>query len=394
MPRVFLPFVSIGIAIVPAAVLAIRAGVGSSHPSGATAGAEQGVAVADHANAARVGGSGAARRRRARSAARDAGLARALGETIVTRMSGTAPSATLLANIRAGRLGGVILFTESFADGSAAAARAIGHLQSAARAAGTWPLLIMTDQEGGEVRRLAKAPPHLAPRSMSSTQVAYAEGLATGRALEGVGVNVDLAPVADVEQVAGSFLGTRSFGASPVLVGERACAFARGLSAAGIDYTLKHFPGLGTATSSTDAGPVSVDTSATTLRANYAPYRRCGHGPRALVMISSASYPALSGGEAPAVDSRETYRMELARAGVDAVTISDDMQTDALAGLERPAARALAAGLDLLLYAQSEQVASAAYEKLDAELRGGELSAARVREAADQITRLKAGVAR
>jgi beta-N-acetylhexosaminidase len=252
----------------------------------------------------------------------------------------------------------------------------------------------MADQEGGDVRRLANAPPRLAPREMSSGRVAFEEGLATGRALARVGVNVDLAPVADVEQLPGSFLGSRSFGASPRLVGERACSFARGLVRAGVDYTLKHFPGLGTAPGSTDAEPVSVGTPAGTLRANYAAYQRCGHGPHVLVMISSASYPALSGDEMPAVDSRETYRIELRRAHVRAVTISDDLQAGALAGIDRPGSHALAAGLDLLLYAQSEQVAGEAYEKLAAELREGALSEARVREAVGLVTLLKVGVAR
>lgn len=390
--RAFLPLVPIGAALALATVLAIRAGAGTSHPS-AVQGEAVGVAAQRVAPARVVTAPAAGARGRSHSAA-DRTLARALGETIVSRMSGTAPSAALLEHVRAGRLGGVILFAENFAAGTAAAARAIAELQRAARAAGTWPLLVMTDQEGGEVRRLADAPPRLAPREMASAQVAFAEGLAAGRALDGVGVNVDLAPVADVEQLARSFLGTRSFGASPQLVGERACAFARGLAEAGVDYTLKHFPGLGTAPSSTDAGPVSVGTPAATLRANYAAYRLCGHGARALVMISSASYPSLSGEETPAVDSRETYGVELARAGVHAVTISDDMQAGALAGLERPAERALAAGLDVLLYAQSEQVAGEAYEKLHAELRDGGLNAARVREAAAEVTRLKAGLAR
>lgn len=319
----------------------------------------------------------------------DRQLGRDLGETIVTRLNGTTASPALLARVRAGRVGGVILFAENFAAGTAAATRTISRLQNVARASGTWPLLIMTDQEGGEVRRLAGSPPRLAPRQMTSVEVAHSEGLATGNALRGVGVNVDLAPVADVEQIAGSFLAARSFGSSPRLVAQRACAFAHGLEEAGVGYTLKHFPGLGTATASTDTVPVSVTTQASVLRANYAAYRRCGHGPRTLVMVSSASYPRLTGTETPALEASEIYSGEFHRAGIEAVTISDDLQAGALAELEHPALNALRAGLDLLLYAQSERVSSEAYEKLDVELRDGSLPAARIRQAAVAITHLK-----
>jgi len=317
-----------------------------------------------------------------------------LGESIVTRVNGTVATAALLARVRAGQVGGVILFTENFAAGTSTISHMISQLQRAARAAGTWPLLIMTDQEGGEVRRLADAPPRLAPAQMTSAQVAREEGLAAGNALKNVGINVDLAPVADVEQIQGSFLHGRSFGSSPLQVAQRACAFAQGLNEAGVGYTLKHFPGLGTATASTDNTAVAITTQASQLRTNYAAYRRCGHGPRTLVMISSASYPSLTGTEVPALDAPEIYQRELHQAGIQAVTVSDDLQAPALAGLEHPALHALSAGLDLLLYAQSEQVSQEAYGKLDAELHRGSLSATRVQQAAAAITRLKGALAK
>jgi beta-N-acetylhexosaminidase len=386
--RAFLPVVLVGAALAIAILLgaAFRSGGHTSHPSALDARAARVV----------VGGRASTTARRSHSSratgASGDGLGHALGETIVSRMSGTEPSSGLLERVRAGRLGGVILFSENFAAGPAKVASAIDELQREARSAGTWPLLIMTDQEGGEVRRLADAPPKLAPAEMSSTGTAHSEGVAAGRALKSVGVNVDLAPVADVEQLSGSFLGERSFGGSPQLVAARACAFAQGLSDAGVDYTLKHFPGLGTASGSTDVGPVSVGTRASVLRANYAAYRRCARGSRALVMISNASYPTLTGADTPALDSPEVYRTELGRAGVKAVTISDDLQAGGVAGLEHPALRALSAGLDILLYAQSERAADEAYGKLEAEIQGGSLSAARVRHAAAEIARLKTGL--
>lgn len=329
-------------------------------------------------------------RRASAATASPAALQRDLGQTIVASYSGPTPSPSLLARVHAGEVGGVILFSDNFADGDAAAAAAIRLLQAQARRARTWPLLVMTDQEGGEVKRVADAPPTLAPSQMASAQIAAAQGRATGAVLAALGINVDLAPVADVERIGDSFLGSRSFGNSPALVADRACAFAHGLAQAGVDYTLKHFPGLGRAAQSTDEAPVSIEASAGALRADYAAYRRCGRGRRALVMISSAGYPALSGTSTPAVMDRETYAHELPAAGIQAVTISDDMQAPAIVDHERPALHALDAGLDLLLYASTEEGSALAYAGLSTDLRSGLLDRGRLLAAARSIERLKA----
>jgi beta-N-acetylhexosaminidase len=299
------------------------------------------------------------------------------------------PPPQLLQRIKEGHVGGVILFGDNTLDGVAVTHGAIEALQAAAHHGGDYPLLIMTDQEGGEVRRLTSLPPARPPRAMTSATAAHAEGLATGQALRRVGVDVDLAPVADVEHLAGSFLGTRSFSASAQTVAQRACAFAAGLSQAGVAYTLKHFPGLGRAMASTDGGPVVVDSSSSSLRADYGAYRRCGQGALALVMISSAGYPSLTANTAPAVLSPEIYRDELSGANVHAVTISDDLDTPAIATQRTPALRAIDAGLDLLLYAQTEASSSDAYAKLLADLQAGALSRSRVVQAAASVLALK-----
>src|SRR3954451_13988106 len=133
-------------------------------------------------------------------------LSRAVGRKIVTGMEGTFPSRALRARVRKGQVGGVILFGPNVGPGLG---RAIAALQRAARAGGNPPLLVMVDQEGGEVKRLSGLAPRLAPARMSAA-FARSEGEATGRALDAHGINTNLAPVADVNH--GSFLGSRSFG--------------------------------------------------------------------------------------------------------------------------------------------------------------------------------------
>jgi beta-N-acetylhexosaminidase len=311
-------------------------------------------------------------------------LPRMLGQMIVTRFAGVTPSASLLARIRSGEVGGVILFADNFGGGLEEARSLIDELQRTAHGGGNPPLLVMTDQEGGEVNRIT-GPPTLAPSEMTSAATAREQGKAAGSLLRSVGVNVDLAPVADVERVSGSFLGTRAFGTAA-----DACAFARGVASEHVAYTLKHFPGLGRAGNNTDLAPVSVDVPADALRSDYGAFRTCGRGPLALVMISSAIYPQLTG-PLPAVMSPLTYERELPHAtgGSRVLTISDDLQARALADQDAPGRHAIDAGLDLLMYAGTEQASADAYGKLLAEARSGLVSRTRIRAAYAAIVAFK-----
>jgi beta-N-acetylhexosaminidase len=317
-----------------------------------------------------------------------------LGQMIVSPYAGETPPPSLLDRVRAGHVGGVILFSENTAGGEASTRAQITELQAAASAAGKPPLLIMTDQEGGEVRRLTWAPPLLAAADMRSAEVAAAEGAATGRALRAVGVNLDLAPVSDVVHVANSFLGTRSFGDEPLSVAERACGFASGLVSAGVGYTLKHFPGLGRALGDTDNEPVTINASAQELRADYETYVSCASNPNAVVMVSNATYPALTGNSTPAVMSPKIYKTELGQVvGYHGVTISDALGAGALAHEADPAERAIDAGLDLALYAGTEEESVNAYAGLREDLHTGGIPRGRVEDAYDAIMALKTRVA-
>ncbi len=321
--------------------------------------------------------------------ARGRSLSRLLGQMMVTAFPGPEPSPSLLARIQDGELGGVILFSDNVVGGPLATRALTRELQSAAARGGNPPLLIMTDQEGGAANRLI-GPPAVPPAGMTTATQAFDQGVATGRLLREEGINIDLAPVADVARTPDSFLGSRSFGADPGVVAARACAFAQGLAGQGVAYTLKHFPGLGLASRSTDVGPVVIADTAAVLREDYLPYSRCGRGPLALVMVSSAIYPTLSG-SLPAVMSPEIYRRELPLAvdGARPVTISDDLESGAIAGQLAPARHAVAAGLDLILYAASEKTSADVYEVLLADARAGVIPRSVLETANLRIARLK-----
>jgi beta-N-acetylhexosaminidase len=314
----------------------------------------------------------------------------ALGQMIVARFNGADPSSAFLSRIRRGEIGGVILFEENLEGGEARVAGLVQRLQAAAREGDNPPLLVMVDQEGGSVKRLPGPPAK--PAAAMTTDDAEAEGEATGSHLADLGIYVDLAPVADVRHP-GSFLGSRAFGSDADEVAALACAFAAGLRSQGVAATLKHFPGLGRATVNTDEAPVTVDASPDELQADYASYEECAAEPRTLVMVDSAVYPRLTGGE-PAVMSPDVYRRELPRVGADGVTISDDLEAPAIQNETTPARRSINAGLDLLLYARTESTSATAYARLLEDVEAGAIPASTVEAAAAKVLALKTELAR
>ena len=287
-----------------------------------------------------------------------------IGQRIVTGMAGRRPSAALLRRIARGEVGGVILFGWNV--GSREQARtAIGTLQRAARRGSRPPLLIMTDQEGGSVRRFRSLPPALSARRMGADPaLARREGGRTGRALRALGVNVDLAPVADVPRLAPHFLGSRAFGRRVERVTAGATAFATGLAGAGIAATAKHFPGLGHAGSNTDLSRVRITSSRSALRADYGPFEALIQGGAPLVMVSNAAYDALDPSGLPACMSRPIVEGELRDvAGFGGVTISDALGSPAVTRVRGRYGAVANAGVDMLLFG-TERASATAYHRL------------------------------
>ncbi|MFY9264754.1 MAG: glycoside hydrolase family 3 N-terminal domain-containing protein [Solirubrobacterales bacterium] len=325
----------------------------------------------------------------ARAAAGELSASQLVGQRLITGYVGSSPTGSVLRAIRRGRVGGVILFADNVPT-ERTARRVVRRLQREARIGRQPQLLVMIDQEGGEVKRIKSIPPTRSPAAIGSSarrqSIARSQGRATGKALHRLGINVDLAPVADVPAGPSSFLGTRAFSTNRARVAVAACAFAQGLSRRNVGSAFKHFPGLGRAGANTDDRPVEVTASATALKSDLLPYRRCP-ATVSLVMIASATYPSL-GIRRPAVLSRTTYTL-LAATGFDGPTISDALDTPAIAGQRNHQRRAALAGLDLLLYGQTSGGAGRAYARLRAAVRRGVLSEQALRASATRILRLK-----
>ena len=191
------------------------------------------------------------------------------GERIVVGLRGTTISPGLRQAIARGRVAGVVLFAENLPS-RAAGRRLIARLQGIERPPKLRdPLLVMTDQEGGLVKRIGGAPTASA-QEMGESGAAFSarQGRRTAANLRDLGVNVDLAPVLDVGRPGGVIAVTeRSFGSTAARVEGTAIPFAKALQAGGVVATGKHFPGFGAATESTDFSVERIGLSKRELRA-------------------------------------------------------------------------------------------------------------------------------
>jgi len=320
-------------------------------------------------------------------------LGHLVGARLVVGMDGTSPSPALLRRIRLGQVGGVILMGRNVR--TAPQVRALTSSLRAAAAAGGHPLLVMTDQEGGTVRRFPWAPPAASAEAMGRLGEAAIRrrGRDTATALERLGVDVDLAPVADVPGMSRSFIAAqrRGFSTIPARAAKDVTAFAAGLLDGGVAPTLKHFPGLGRATVSTDDAAVTVDATAAVLAPGLQPYRRAiAAGVAPLVMVSNAAYTAYGG--RPAAWSPPALAL-LRGLGFTGVTITDALEPLAAThgvSLERAAIDAARTGVDLLLFVGSERSTARVYGALLAEARAGRLSRAALERSAARIAELAA----
>ncbi len=284
------------------------------------------------------------------------------GQRVIWSYAGLTPPARLLWAISHGRVAGVIFFKDNV--GSNAHIAAVVRQLQKANAAKTnpvrLPLLLMTDQEGGLVRRL-NGPPDLSAKQIGQNahpqNTATREGAAAGSYMHGLGVNVNLAPVLDVYRTAGNFIDQfgRSFSNKPGVVSKLGSLFLTAMQGKGVAATVKHFPGLGAATRSqnTDERPVTLNVPLSQLRGiDEYPYKAAIAAKVKLAMVSWAVYPALDK-RFPAGLSRTIVRGELRnRLGFAGVTITDALEAGALKNFGTMANRAVlaaSAGMDLVL---------------------------------------------
>lgn len=266
-------------------------------------------------------------------------LRQQVGQVLVIAFGGTSAPAYVSRALREGRAAGVILF-----GGNATSPAQVRSLTAELQRASNHGALIATDQEGGDFHTLAWAAPHQSEPAQRDPGAAATEA---AHDLRAAGVNVTLAPVADVGRP-GSALAGRTFSRDPAAVAASVRAALAAYRAGGIAATAKHFPGLGAAGVNTDDGAVTVRLTA----ADVVPFKAAVSARAPLIMVSHALYPNLDPARIASQSPTITRGLLRGRLGYRGVIVTDSMEARAViarSSIQVAAQRALRAGADLLL---------------------------------------------
>jgi beta-N-acetylhexosaminidase len=256
------------------------------------------------------------------------------------------------------------------------------------------PLLTSSDFEWGVQMRIAgatKFPRAMAFGATGDPQLAYEAGKVTGAESRALGVHVDYAPVADVNNnPRNPVINIRSFGEDPARVGEMVAGFTRGLQEAGMLATLKHFPGHGDTDVDSHLGLPLVAHSRERLDAVELPPFKAGIAAGASgVMVAHMELPAIDPEKVPATFSPKIIGT-LLRPGFDGLIYSDSMKMAAITKMASPgeaAVRAVKAGIDVILDSPDSAAAASA---IVAAVKSGDIARERVEQSARRILEAKA----
>lgn len=256
------------------------------------------------------------------------------------------------------------------------------------------PLLNAGDFEFGVGMRIGGAtrfPRAMAFGAAGDERLAEEAGRITALEMRAIGVHVNFAPVADVNNnPRNPVINTRSFGEDPARVGALAAAFARGLERGGVLATLKHFPGHGDTDVDTHLGLATVPHDRARLDAvELAPFRLAFREAGA-VMIGHLEMPALEDDVPATLSRRAVHGLLRQEFGFDGLIVTDALRMDAIAKMVTPgeaAVRALEAGNDIVLLPGDDR---AALDAIREAVGSGRVQAGRIDESVRRVLQAKA----
>lgn len=241
--------------------------------------------------------------------------------------------------------GGVILFARNCVDPEKTGTLIL-ELQELSLKASGLPLIIAVDQEGGPVTRLQAGFPQFSGAAALGAENHFEHTREIARALASalfsVGINCNLAPVADLYRAPSRVLHNRCFGSDPQLVAEHVRAFVEGLQNGGVMACVKHFPGHGCVVEDSHKQLPVSDLLRPDLEIHLIPFRAAIDAGVRLMMAAHIKFSAIDSRSVPfsPLFLTDIARIEL---GFDGVMLSDDLDMGAVA--DRPLAQVMVAGL-------------------------------------------------
>ncbi|EMA05086.1 beta-N-acetylhexosaminidase/glycoside hydrolase family 3 domain-containing protein [Haloarcula vallismortis ATCC 29715] len=326
-------------------------------------------------------------------------VAQKVGQLFMAGFDGSEPTDGVLELIREYNLGNIIYFARNITSPTQVATLS-AELQSEATAVGAGlPLFVATDQEGGVVSRLnwgTQLPSQMLIGACDDDVMARRAGATVGRELRSLGINLNLAPVLDVNNNPDNpVIGVRSFGEDPERVATLGTAMAQGLQSVGVTACGKHFPGHGdTAVDSHLDLPVVAHERSRLERIEFAPFKAAIQSGIDAIMTTHVAFPAITGSkELPATMSSAVQTALLRKQlGFDGVLVTDCLEMDAIAegvGPAEGAVRAIEAGCDIITVSHTLERQRAAIEAVLSAVRSGRLTEERIDRSLYRIRRCK-----
>lgn len=335
--------------------------------------------------------------------------AQLIGQTLMMSVCTSSYNANLDQALRQWDVGSAIIFTScnggpTQPPTAAGLRQLVQAMQSNANHAGS--LLVGVDEEGGTVDRLA---PYYGATSSArqlaatgNSQNAYAQAQTDAGRMRGLGLNVDFAPVVDVDQ-GGGVGSSRTFGTTVSTVTTYAGAFLDGLQQHGVAGALKHWPGLGAASGNPDYVLPTITHSQAQMNAiDFAPFRALlSQGP-GMIMVTTVMVPAFDSHNPAMLSPALVTGVLRGQLGYQGVIITDALGAqgvitymqqqgyrDSTQGIAEASVRAFLAGNDLLLCPLAQDRLAAIVTAMTQAVQSGRISRARRLAAVHRIIRLK-----
>ncbi len=317
-----------------------------------------------------------------------------IGQLFMVGFLGTSVTPDLAAFLKDYKPGGVILFSRNL-ESIEQIVQLTNDLQQCSPKS---PLLISIDQEGGRVSRLPKGfsifPPCEVIGQCHSGELAYAAASTIAKELKAVGINMNMAPVLDVNSNPDNpVIGDRAFSSSADTVGEMGLVTAAGLQDAKVVACGKHFPGHGDTNADSHKELPVVDAPRERLEAvEFPPFRRAAAAGIATMMTAHVLYRSLDDQLPATLSPGIITRLLREQMGYDGVVLTDDLEMHAIVDHYGPgdaAVRAVLAGCDVLLICKERDREVAAFEAVEKAVASGTIDMARLDQSVARIQRVK-----
>ncbi|RXZ83661.1 beta-N-acetylhexosaminidase [Paenibacillaceae bacterium] len=322
-----------------------------------------------------------------------------IGQLFICGFDGLEPDDAIRALTKEYHIGGIVYFRRNVA--SVEQISSLSHnLQRLPRSRSDIPLFISIDQEGGMVSRLdhdgiSRIPGNMSLGAADDAELTFETAVLSANEMIALGMNLNFAPCIDVNNnAANPVIGVRSFGENPERVATHGVAAIRGYQKTGVGATAKHFPGHGDTAVDSHRGLAVVPHNKERLyQVELLPFRWAIEAGVDAIMTAHVIFPAFEPDEIPATLSRrvltELLREEM---GYKGVIITDCLEMHAISkhcGIAEGAVQAIEAGADIVLVSHTLPEQIGAIVAVQAAVKSGRLSEARIDQSLERILALK-----